>query len=74
SLPVRFEEFRTTAVHRTDDPDVLVLEYVLGGTVLTTGKQAAAPFIVVVRVRDGLVVGWREYQDTLAIDDALLTG
>jgi hypothetical protein len=71
SLPVRFELFRYTAVHQTTDPEVTVLEYELGGTVLTTGRQASAPFVAVMRVRDGRIVLWREYQDTLAIADAL---
>src|ERR1044072_5468221 len=71
SFPVRFETFRYTAVHETTDPEVTVLEYELGGTALTTGKRASAPFVAVMRVRDGRIVGWREYQDKLAIADAL---
>ena len=71
SLPVRFESFRYTAVHETADPEVTVLEYELGGTVLTTGRQASAPFIAVMRVRDGRIVLWREYQDKRAIAEAL---
>ncbi|HEV7649109.1 MAG TPA: nuclear transport factor 2 family protein [Actinophytocola sp.] len=71
SLPVRFESFRYTAVHETADPEVMVLEYELGGTVLTTGRQATAPFIAVMRVREGQIVLWREYQNKLAIAEAL---
>lgn len=71
ALPVRFEVFRVTARHQTTDPEVTVLEYELGGTVLTTGRQASAPFVAVMRVRDGRIVHWREYQDKLAIADAL---
>jgi ketosteroid isomerase-like protein len=71
SLPVRFETFRVTAEHRTADPEVTVLEYELGGTVLTTGRRATAPFVAVMRVREGRIVLWREYQDKLAIAEAL---
>jgi uncharacterized protein len=71
SLPVRFETFRYTAVHETADPEVTVVEYELGGTVLTTGRKASAPFIAVMRVRDGQIILWREYQDKLAIAEAL---
>ena len=71
SLPVRFDTFRVTAKHETADPEVTVLEYELGGTVLTTGRQASAPFAAVMRVRDGRIVLWREYQDKLAIAEAL---
>jgi ketosteroid isomerase-like protein len=50
---------------------VIVVEYELAGTVTTTGRRAAAPFIGVLRVRDGKTVHWREYQNILAIADAL---
>ena len=70
-LPVRFEECRETAVHETADPEVIVVEYELTGTVTTTGHRASAPFIGVLRVRDGKIAGWREYQDTSAIARAL---
>jgi uncharacterized protein len=71
ALPVRFEECREIAVHDTADPEVIVVEYELAGTVTTTGRRAAAPVIGVLRVRDGQVAGWREYQDALAIAHAL---
>ncbi|WP_154814461.1 nuclear transport factor 2 family protein [Actinophytocola xinjiangensis] len=51
--------------------DTLVIEYELAGTVLTTGRRAAARFIAVARVRDGQVTHWREYQDTHAMAQAL---
>lgn len=71
ALPARFEECREIAVHETTDPEVIVVEYELSGTVTTTGRRASAPFIGVLRVRDGQVAGWREYQDTVAIAQAL---
>lgn len=71
ALPVRFEEVRNVVVHDTTDPEVIVVEYELAGTVLTTGRRAAAPFIAVLRARNGQVVHWREYQDTLAVTAAL---
>jgi hypothetical protein len=71
AFPVRFDEVRNTAIHDTADPEVIVVEYELAGTVLTTGHQAAAPFIGVLRVRNGKITLWREYQNTQAIDAAL---
>lgn len=70
-FPVRFDEFRELAVHQTVDPDVAVVEYELGGVVTTTGRRSRARFIGVLRLRDGEIVGWREYQDTAAIAAAL---
>ncbi len=71
ALPFRFDEFELDAMHETADPDVVVLEYRLGGTVTTTGQRRSAAFISVIRVRDGRIVFWREYQDTTAIAAAL---
>jgi ketosteroid isomerase-like protein len=71
ALPFHFDEFDLGAVHETADPDVVVLEYRLGGTVTTTGQRRSAAFISVIRVRDGRIVLWREYQDTAAIAAAL---
>jgi ketosteroid isomerase-like protein len=71
SLPVCFEECRDVVIHETADPEVIVVEYELAGTVTTTDHRAAAPFIGVLRVRDGKIVHWREYQDALAIAQAL---
>ncbi|TDD43248.1 phzA/B-like protein [Nonomuraea terrae] len=70
ALPVRFDEFRTVAVHQTADPDVIVAEYELTGTT-ATGHRASAAFALVIRVRDGRVAHWREYQDTAAITRTL---
>jgi hypothetical protein len=71
ALPVRFDECRTIAIHDTTDPDTIVVEYELTGTSMKTDVQSTAAFISVVTVRDGKVVLWREYQNTLAIMRAL---
>jgi ketosteroid isomerase-like protein len=70
-LLVRFEEHRELATHRTDDPEVVVVEYELTGTVVATGVRASTTCIAVLRVRDGLIRHWREYQDIPAITEAL---
>jgi len=71
SLPVRFDEMRNIVVHETTEENRIIVEYELVGTLLTTGKQASALFIAVMEVRDGLMTLWREYQNTLAIAQAL---
>jgi uncharacterized protein len=71
ALPFHFDEFVLDTVHETADPEVAVLEYRLGGTLTTTGERRSAAFISVIRVRDGRIVRWREYQDTAAITAAL---
>lgn len=71
SFPVRFEEFRNVVVHDTTDPEVIVAEYELSGVVTTTGRRASAPFVLMLRVRDGKLVHVREYQNPLAMAEAL---
>lgn len=69
--PMRLDEVRNVVVHETTDPEVIVVEYEIAGTLTATGRQAAAAFIGVLRARDGKVAHWREYQNTLAIAEAL---
>jgi ketosteroid isomerase-like protein len=71
AFPVRFDEVRDVVIHDSVDPEVIVVEYVLAGTVTTTGRSASAPFIGVLRARDGKIVHWREYQNGPAIAAAL---
>ncbi|MBQ1041169.1 nuclear transport factor 2 family protein [Micromonospora sp. C32] len=70
SFPVRFDDCRGVVVHETADPEVIVVEYELVGTHTVTGVTASAPFIGVLRTRDGKLAHWREYQHTLAIAGA----
>jgi ketosteroid isomerase-like protein len=65
AIPVRFEAVCDGIIHDTTDPEVIVVEYELAGTVTATGRRAAAPFIGVLRVRDG-----REYQNVPTIAGA----
>ncbi|MFC6084469.1 nuclear transport factor 2 family protein [Sphaerisporangium aureirubrum] len=58
---------RGVVVHETPDPEVIVVEYELGGALPGTDHEAWAPFIGVLRARDGKVVHWREYQNAIAI-------
>jgi uncharacterized protein len=64
---VRFTAVRDVAVHETTDPEVAVIEYEVEGVRESDGLRAAAPFAVVVRVRDGRIALWREYQDPAAM-------
>ncbi|KPM53747.1 hypothetical protein CcI49_10780 [Frankia sp. CcI49] len=70
-LPVRFEGFRNVVIHDTADPEVIIVEYDLAGTVTTTGQRASQSFLLVLRVRDGRIVHLREYQNVLGMAAAL---
>ncbi|WP_433371403.1 nuclear transport factor 2 family protein [Actinoplanes sp. CA-142083] len=71
AMPFRIDECSVGALHETSDPEVIVVEYTLGGVLLATGERGSTDLICVLRVRDGKVVLWREYQDTLAIAQAM---
>ena len=57
ALPVRFEECREISDPRHRRSEVIVVEYELTGTVTTTGHGASAPFVGVLRARDGQIDG-----------------
>jgi len=65
ALPLRFEAVDVVAVHDTADPEVIVVEYTMTGVL--GEHRASAPFIGVLRARDGLITHWREYQNPLAL-------
>lgn len=71
AIPLRFEDCATRAVHDTADPETIVVEYELTATNTNTGKRGTAAFIGVLTVRDGKITRWREYQNTLAMQQAL---
>ncbi|MFC4585498.1 nuclear transport factor 2 family protein [Sphaerisporangium corydalis] len=63
---------RDVRIHESADPEVIVVEYELGGTIPGTDQETWAPFIGVLRVREGKVAHWREYQDPIVM--AMATG
>jgi ketosteroid isomerase-like protein len=71
TLPIHFDDCRTVAIHDTADPNTIVVEYELTGTSTKTNQQSTAAFVAVLTFRDGKVARWREYQNTLAILQAL---
>jgi ketosteroid isomerase-like protein len=64
--PVRCEDFQVLALRDTADPQVLIAEYRLIGAATAAGSGVAAVFVLMLRVRDGRIVHWREYQDLIA--------
>lgn len=58
-------------VHDTADPEVIVVEYEITGTVATTNRAAEAGFVGVLCARNGQIVHWREYQNVVAMAEAM---
>jgi hypothetical protein len=67
---LRFQGHRSTAIHQTHDPEVIVAELELHGTVVATGRPVVLPSIAVLRVRDGEIVSYRDYYNPLAPAEA----
>lgn len=66
----RFERFGNVVIHDTADPEVIVAEYDIHGTVLATGRPFAFSYVMVLRVRDGRITHLRDYLDPLAMTRA----
>jgi ketosteroid isomerase-like protein len=68
--PLRYERYRTIAVHQTADPDTIVVEQEVAGTSATTGSFVL-PNLLVLRARGGQITHLRDYANLLALADAL---
>jgi ketosteroid isomerase-like protein len=68
---LRFEEFTDVVVHDTTDPEVIVAEYDIRGTITSTGRPFVFSYILVLRVHDGQIVSLRDYLNPLAMSEAL---
>ena len=67
--PLRYERYRTIAIHRTADPDTIVVEQDVEGTSITTGSFVL-PNVMVLRVRRGQIAHLRDYANLLAVEEA----
>jgi uncharacterized protein len=68
---VRFDEYRDTVIHETTDPEVVIVEYDAHGTVLPTGAPLHQTIIAVLRIKEGLVVSYRDYLNPLVLAETL---
>lgn len=68
---VRFDEYRNTVIHETTDPEVVIVEYDAHGTVIPTGAPLHQTIIAVLRIKDGLVVSYRDYLNPLVLAETL---
>jgi uncharacterized protein len=68
---VRFDEYRNTVIRETVDPAVVIVEYDARGTVIPTGAPLHQTVIAVLRIRDGLVVSYRDYLNPLVLAETL---
>ena len=67
--PLRYERYRTIAIHGTADPDTIVVEQEVEGTSSTTGSFVL-PNIMVLTARRGQIAHVRDYANLLALEEA----
>lgn len=57
--------------HVTDDGQVIVIEYEVHGTILSTGVHYNNRFCSIIKIAKRRIVHWRDYMDSLAAWNAL---
>jgi uncharacterized protein len=62
----RYTRAADVRIHETADPEVVVVEYRLDGEKAGGDEKFSLPFIMVVRVRDGLITDSRDYSNPIA--------
>jgi ketosteroid isomerase-like protein len=58
-------------VRRTEDPEVVVVEFAVDGAAVRTGRPYRMRYICVITVRDGEIAAYRDYWSPLAAAEAL---
>jgi ketosteroid isomerase-like protein len=61
--PVKYRGFENVQVWETTDPEVIIAEYEVVGTVVSTGAGFRFPQLLVLRVREGQILLSRSYLD-----------
>lgn len=70
AFPLKYERYRTLAIHDTGDPETIIVEQEALGTSAATG-EFALPNIVVLTVRNGQIARLRDYVNILAATAAM---
>ncbi len=70
AYPLKYERYRTLAIHDTSDPGTIIVEQEALGTSAPAG-EFALPNIMVLTVRNGEITRLRDYVNILAAADAM---
>lgn len=68
--PARVQEIRTVATYETADPEVIVAEHVVVGTLPARDTTFTVPGLLILHVRDGLITRVRDYMDGAGVRSA----
>jgi uncharacterized protein len=64
---MRLEGVSNLEIHETVKPEVAIIEMTMTGTVTATGAPYEQSYVVVLTVRDGLIVRYRDYWNPLRV-------
>ncbi|MBW8802150.1 MAG: nuclear transport factor 2 family protein [Streptomyces sp.] len=65
--PAQVQEVRRIAAYETADPEVIIAEHVVRGTLTTKATTFTVPGLLILHVRDGLITRVRDYMDASGI-------
>jgi ketosteroid isomerase-like protein len=58
-------------VHKSDNGEIVVIEYEVHGTILATGSKYNNRFCSIIKIEKRKIAHWRDYMDSLAAWNAL---
>ena len=61
-------------IHKSTQPNLVILEYEVHGVVPHTGKPYENRFCSIITIKDRKIVHWRDYMDSLAVMLAVSPG
>ncbi|MCX5084165.1 nuclear transport factor 2 family protein [Streptomyces sp. NBC_00401] len=68
--PVHVQEVRRIAAYETGDPEVIIAEHVVVGTLSTRRTSFTVPGLLVLHIHSGLITRARDYMDSLSVVSA----
>ncbi|WP_327281020.1 MULTISPECIES: nuclear transport factor 2 family protein [unclassified Streptomyces] len=68
--PAQVQEVRRIAAYETADPEVIIAEHVVVGTLTTKATTFTVPGLLILHVHNGLITRVRDYMDGLGVPSA----
>ena len=69
--PLRLDDFDVSALHQTQDPEVVVVEMRTAGTITSTGRAFSVTSVQILRIRDGLITLFRDFADPRVAEEVI---
>jgi len=69
--PLAIDAIEDVFVHEAADPEVVIGQWRLTGSVIATGQPVVLTGLLVLRVRDGMIIHTRDFMDGMGVANAL---